>query len=268
MTNSANIATGQETAAVTPPLLSLQQASVCFPGESLPTLKNINLEIRPGEFLSIVGPSGCGKSTLLRLIAGLIPPSEGQRLTEQTSSAALQIDRPGGISMVFQESRLLPWRTVFENMRLPFELTGQPTNEERILRLLDKTGLGRGDHQKFPRMLSGGMKMRVSVARALVLEPRLILLDEPFAAVDDMLREQLNTELLMLQQTFGFAAVLVTHHLAEAVYLSERLLSMSSHPGQISQTYQLSWPRTRPETLRDSAEFSAECSKIRQAMRT
>lgn len=247
--------------AAEPPLLQLDGVSVCFPGQSTPTLSDIDLRLWQGEFLSIVGPSGCGKSTLLRVMAGLLPMSAGTR------TVPAELERAGGIAMVFQESRLLAWRSVWKNMTLPYELTGRSVDEARIEDLLRRTGLSPADFGKYPRMLSGGMKMRVAVARALVLEPRLILLDEPFAAVDDLLRERLNEELLSLQAEFGFAAVLVTHHLGEAAWLSQRLLRMSAGPGRLAAEYRPPWRTARPANLRDSAEFVQFTSTLRQALR-
>lgn len=253
------------TAAVPPRLLlELAGVSVRFPGAERATLESIDLTIAAGELVSIVGPSGCGKSTLLRVLAGLLPITTG---TRDLGADAASLAAPGQIAMVFQEPRLLPWRTVWENMRLPFELVGQAADEAKMRELLELTGLQPSDFQKFPRMLSGGMRMRVAVARALALSPQLLLLDEPFAAVDDLLREQLNEELLRLQQRFGFAVVLVTHHLGEAVYLSQRLLVMSAQPGQIVAQETFPWPVPRPAQLREHPDYAIRCGEIRRMLR-
>ncbi len=240
------------------PLLDLQDIGLQFPGAAAPTLDDIQLTIHRGETVGIVGPSGCGKSTLLRIIAGLLVPTSGTRSLREPELA-----KTGQIGMVFQDARLLPWRTVLKNMELPFELARQPVDQERIRKLLATTGLHPEDYGKFPRMLSGGMKMRVAVARALVLNPRLILLDEPFAAVDDLLREQLNNELLRWQQQFGFATVLVTHHLGEATFLGNRVLVMSKQPGGIIEQIDLPWS-TRDESLRESTEFAKTIGQIKK----
>ena len=236
----------------------LENAEFQFPNQKSATLTGINLEVKSGEILAIVGPSGCGKSTLLRLLANLLPLTSGSRNVVADSSE---------LAMVFQEARLLPWRTVLENMQLPFELAGKAVDQKRISELLELTGIQTDDYQKYPRMLSGGMKMRVSVARALTLKPKLLLLDEPFAAVDDLLREQLNEELLKLQRQLGFSAVLVTHHIGEAVFLSRRLLVMSSLPGKIIHEFSIDWPQQRNAELRASSEFAKLCGDVKKQLR-
>ncbi|MCA8983357.1 MAG: ABC transporter ATP-binding protein [Planctomycetaceae bacterium] len=242
-------------------LLRLSDITLRFPGQEQPTLSQVDLRLGQGEFLAIVGPSGCGKSTLLRVLAGLLPATSGQRQVELP-----ELDDSGMIAMVFQESRLLPWRSVWDNMRIPFELTGRVPDFSRIEELLTRTGLSREDFGKYPRMLSGGMKMRVAVARALVLNPLLVLLDEPFAAVDDLLREKLNEELLNLQSLYGFAAVLVTHHLGEAAWLSQRLLTMSRLPGRVEREFTSPWAGERGTCVRDSVEFTRFVKTVREAL--
>jgi len=242
------------------PIVRLLQAGIQFPGQRTHTLQEITLDVNPGEILAIVGPSGCGKSTLLRMLADLLPLSCGRR------TVSSQSDSTDSLAMVFQDARLLPWRTVLGNMQLPFELIGQKVDQQQIGRLLELTGLQKDDFNKFPRMLSGGMKMRVSVARSLVLNPKLLLLDEPFAAVDDLLREQLNCDLLKLQRQFGFSVVLVTHHIGEAVFLSDRLLVMSSLPGQILEEIPTPWPRQRGPSLRTSLEFATHCGQVKKRL--
>lgn len=245
------------------PLVTLKDVGVQFPRQAQPVLAGINFKLQAGEFVGVVGPSGCGKSTLLRILAGLLTPSSGTREEGTPLAGKPTAER---IGMVFQEPRLLPWRTVLGNMQLPFILTRQPIDRARIEELLRWTGLQPDDLGKFPRMLSGGMKMRIAVARALVLRPALLLLDEPFAAVDDLLREKLNEELRQLQRKQGFAAVLVTHHLGEAAYLSERVLVMSSRPGQIEQTIPCPWEASA-EGLRESPVFGQFCAQLRQILR-
>lgn len=242
-------------------LLELRGIDVRFKNNIVETLQGIDLSISASESIGIVGPSGCGKSTLLRVVAGLLSESAGQRILHEQ-----EIANPGRIAMVFQDARLLPWRTVLSNMAIPFELVNQPVNREKIEWLLNKTGISPADYEKYPRQLSGGMKMRVAVARSLLLDPELLLLDEPFAAVDDFLREQLNDELIGWQQEFGFATVLVTHHLGEAVFLSQKVLLMSAHPGQIVEEVAIPWS-TRNETLRESSEYVALVAGIKHRLR-
>jgi len=245
-------------------VVQLIKAAVQFPGQNSPTLQGINLDVKPDEILAIVGPSGCGKSTLLRVLANLLPLTSGKRLApdEATSVTSSQKD----LAMVFQDARLLPWRTVLGNMQLPFELTGKTVDEKGIIELLELTGLQKSDFHKYPRMLSGGMKMRVAIARSLVLNPKLLLLDEPFAAVDDLLREQLNFDLLRLQKQFNFSAVLVTHHIGEAVFLSNRLMIMSAEPGQIIEEIPIPWKENRTTELRTSPEFAKLCGEVKKRL--
>ncbi len=245
-------------------VLRLIEAVVRFPGQTSPTLQGLNLDIRQGEILAIVGPSGCGKSTLLRILANLLPLTGGTRIVSE--NASVSHSKQEDLAMVFQDARLLPWRTVSGNMQLPFELTGKPVNQQRISELLELTGLQKSDFSKYPRMLSGGMKMRVALARALVLNPKLLLLDEPFAAVDDLLREQLNSDLLKLQKQFNFSTVLVTHHIGEAVFLSNRLLIMSAEPGQIIEEISVPWKEKRTTELRISPEFTKLCGKVKKRL--
>lgn len=242
------------------PLLELKQVHFRYPQAKQEILAEVSLSLSAGDALGIVGASGCGKSTLLRVIAGLLDPTRGER-TFQGQNASMA----GQIGMVFQDPRLLPWRTVLDNLKLPCELVDCRFDEAKALHLLERVGLAREDVHKYPRMLSGGMKMRVAFARALLLDPPLLLLDEPFAAVDDLLREQLNEDLLAWQQEFGFAFVMVTHHLGEAVYLSRQLLVMSGKPGKISARHQPPWTQIRPE-LRSSLAFVEFRDQIRQEL--
>ena len=245
-------------------VVQLIEAAVQFPGQASPTLQGINLEVKPNEILAIVGPSGCGKSTLLRVLANLLPLTSGKRMAPDEAKAVTCSQEE--LAMVFQDARLLPWRTVLGNMRVPFELTGKKVEQEWIIELLELTGLQKNDFHKYPRMLSGGMKMRVAIARSLALNPKLLLLDEPFAAVDDLLREQLNFDLLKLQKQFNFSAVLVTHHIGEAVFLSNRLMIMSAEPGQIIEEIPIPWKENRTANLRTSPEFAKLCGDVKQRL--
>jgi NitT/TauT family transport system ATP-binding protein len=217
----------------------------------------VNFGIGAGEFVSIVGPSGCGKSTLLRMIAGLITPTGG-RITVGGRAPEEARQRDNRVAFVFQEPRLLPWRTVVENIGLPLELEGATTNERAAAaaRSLDLIGLTGADGRKFPRMLSGGMRMRVSLARSLVTRPAVLLLDEPFGALDDMLRQQLNEELLRLWGAQGWTAVFVTHNVSEAVFLSRRIFVMSRGPGRIASETEVPFAFPRGPELRSEPEFA------------
>jgi NitT/TauT family transport system ATP-binding protein len=215
-----------------------------FSSSAPPVLENINLSIERGEFVSIIGPSGCGKSTLLKLVAGLSPCSGGEiAVNGMTPKNARQL-----VSFVFQDATLLPWRTVERNVALPLELEGRTTREENaatVARLLDLVNLSKVG-KSYPRQLSGGMKMRVSIARALTTKPRLLLMDEPFAALDEMSRDRMNEELLRLRAEQSWTVLFVTHSVAEAVFLSSRVLVLAPHPGRLAHSIDidLPWPRT------------------------
>ncbi len=208
-----------------------------------------SLKIQPGEFVSLVGPSGCGKSTLLRLISGLIKPTSGH--IDHKHNAKDQ-----DIGFVFQEATLMPWATVYENVSLPLRLQGSaPDDHERIETVLAWVGLEEF-HQTYPRELSGGMKMRVSIARALVTEPSLLLLDEPFAALDEFTRAQLNEDLLRLWEDQKWTAVFVTHSIREAAFLSERVIVMSPRPGRVVADVAVPFAYPRTAKLRDQHDFT------------
>jgi NitT/TauT family transport system ATP-binding protein len=219
-------------------------------GGGVRALEAIDLTVEPGEFVSLVGPSGCGKSTLLRLIAGLAPPSEGRIVWPQGAP------RPGEIGFVFQDATLMPWANAFDNVWLPLRLAGKSRAESRgaiegALRLVGLEGFERN----FPRTLSGGMRMRVSIARALVTRPRLLLLDEPFAALDEITRFRLNDDLLKLWRDQGWTVIFVTHSVFEAVYLSTRVVVMSPRPGRVVADMKIDLPHPREAALRTSAAF-------------
>lgn len=214
-------------------------------------LEETSLDIEAGEFLSVLGPSGCGKSTLLRLIAGLAQPTTGT------------IDWPSGkpdLGFVFQEPTLMPWTTALANVALPLKLAGvaRSQREARAAEALGHVGLA-GFEQSYPRELSGGMKMRVSIARALVTEPKLLLMDEPFAALDEITRRRLNTDLLDLWQRTRFTAVFVTHSVFESVFLSQRIAVMSARPGRVLSELAIPAAYPRTEAFGTSAEYAALC---------
>ena len=222
-------------------------------------LANATFDIRAGEFVALVGPSGCGKSTLLRMIAGLIAPTSGRVLIRDRP--AVEARRSERIGFVFQEPRLLPWRRADHNIRLPLELDGTPgsTRDSRVPAALALVGLTQRDASKTPRMLSGGMRMRVSLARALVTDPDLLLLDEPFGALDDILRQQLNSELVRIWQQRRPTTVFVTHNVAEAVFLSQRIFVITPSPGRILASVTVPFDYPREPELRATGEF-ARCT--------
>ncbi len=219
-------------------------------------LHSTSVSVADGEFVSIVGPSGCGKSTLLRLASGLIAPTSGT------------ITRNGSVQFVFQDSTLLPWRSVRRNVSLNLELqkVGKSEIEDRTNRALALVGL-LDSAEKLPRQLSGGMKMRTSLARSLVCEPDMYLFDEPFAALDEFSRERLNVELRSMLSTRKAASLFVTHSIAEAVFLSHRVLVMSPRPGTIVREFAIPFGPDRQQDLRYSPEFARLSGEIAQSLR-
>ncbi len=226
-------------------------------------LRGISLTICRGQFVGIVGPSGCGKSSLLRLVAGLETPTHG-RLAVNGSDMV-----PANAGFVFQQPTLLPWRTAAANIGLPLELQQRPARQvtSAVRESRELVGLAAEDMGKLPRMLSGGMQMRVSVARALVTSPQVMLLDEPFAALDDLLRGQLNEELVRLWQQQQWTTLFVTHNVGEAVLLSQRVLVMSSSPGRILADIQVDLPYPREVAQRGTPEFAALVGQVSAALR-
>jgi NitT/TauT family transport system ATP-binding protein len=221
-------------------------------GDGPPVLADIGLAVEPGEFVSFIGPSGCGKSTLLRLIAGLSPATQGKIVVDGRTPEEAR----GEVFFVFQDANLLPWRRVAANVELPLMLRGdaRERRRERVREMLGLVGL-RGAAEKFPWQLSGGMKMRVSIARALSVAPRILLLDEPFGALDEMTRDRLNEDLLAIRERDPFTAFFVTHSVAEAVFLSSRVVVLASNPGRVSRVIPVPFPYPRPAELRESPEF-------------
>jgi NitT/TauT family transport system ATP-binding protein len=231
-------------------LLTLEQIGKSFPNGTR-ALDGIDLSVTEGEFLSLVGPSGCGKSTLLRLVAGLERPSYG-RLTWPGGKPDTR-----GIGFVFQDATLLPWASVFDNVWLPLRLAGIGRGEAavRIEEALTLVGLD-GWGEKYPRELSGGMRMRVSIARALITRPKILLLDEPFAALDEITRFKLNDDLMRLWRDQRWTVIFVTHSVFESVFLSSRIVVMSPRPGRIAAEIDVPFGIDRPVELRTSVEFA------------
>lgn len=247
------------------PLVVAEDLQLEYSG-ALTALDGISLEIAAGQFVAIVGPSGCGKSTLLRLLGGLLKPTGGRlELAGQPPESARQGEVP--TSFVFQDATLLPWRTVRENIELPQELLGEAAgNWLPIDEALNLVGLA-DFADRYPSQLSGGMRMRASLARALVTAPRLLLLDEPFAALDDITRGQLNDDLLQLWQQRGWTSVFVTHNISEAVYLSQRVVVMSPRPGRVAADIAINFAGQRSAALRSSPEFARQCGEVSEALR-
>ena len=233
-------------------------------GNGAPVLRGLNLAIPKGEFVSIIGPSGCGKSTVLKLISGLTPPSSGTiRVDGMTPRNARET-----VSYIFQDPTLLPWRTVRDNIGLALELDGM-SRDRRAAKtnpLLDLVGL-RSVADAYPRELSGGMKMRVSIARALATNPRLLLMDEPFAALDEMSRDHLNEELLRLRAEQNWTAVFVTHSVPEAVFLSTQIVVLEPNPGRVHAILPVDLPKERSAALRTAPEFEALVAKVSHTLR-
>jgi NitT/TauT family transport system ATP-binding protein len=246
-----------EAEALPPPLARLGAVSKSFPN-GVEALRGVDLDIRRGEFLSLLGPSGCGKSTILRLLAGL------------TASSLGSIDwmsRDHDLGFVFQEPTLMPWANVFDNVWLPLRLAGlsKAAARPRIEEMLAKVGLA-GFDRAYPRELSGGMKMRVSVARALVTRPAVLLMDEPFAALDEITRMKLNDDLVALKNELGATVVFVTHSVFESVYLSDRIVVMAPRPGRVVAEVVVPSPGARNEEFRLGAGYSECCRETSKAL--
>jgi NitT/TauT family transport system ATP-binding protein len=228
-------------------------------------LAGLDLAIANGEFVSLLGPSGCGKSTALRLIAGLGEPSTGAISWNGTKPGA----RRNGLDVgfVFQDPTLMPWSTVAKNVALPLALAGvaHDVAAKRVAQALEQVGLA-GFRDAYPRELSGGMKMRVSIARGLVTDPPLLLMDEPFAALDEITRFKLNDELIALWRAVGNTVVFVTHSVFESVYLSQRVIVMTPRPGRVFTELAIDAPYPRDERFRTSADYAGYCRKVSEAL--
>ncbi len=244
-------------------LVALRGVGKTFPSGTL-ALKGFDFDVRDGEFVSLLGPSGCGKSTALRIIAGLSEPTEGQ---VEWLSPRLPAESESRIGFVFQEPTLMPWTNVFNNVLLPLKLKGIDIAQARphVVASLDRVGL-QDFGRAYPRELSGGMRMRVSIARALVTEPALLLLDEPFAALDEITRFKLNNDLLQVWQALRTTVVFVTHSVFELVYLSSRIVVMASRPGRVFTELAIDAPYPRDRNFHTSAEYAALCRRVSEAL--
>ena len=236
-----------------PALVALRGVDKVY-SNGVEALRGLDLTIREGEFVSLLGPSGCGKSTVLRLIAGL---------GELTRGTIEWSDRRGDIGFVFQDATLMPWASVFNNIYLPLRVKGmaRAAAAPRIERAMEQVGLA-GFGNAYPRELSGGMRMRVSIARALVAEPRILLMDEPFAALDEITRFRLNDDLLELWASQRWTVVFVTHSVFESVYLSTRILVMSARPGRVTAEVPVAVPSPREPSFRTSNSYAEQCRTV------
>jgi len=240
------------------PLVSIREVSKQFANGTI-AIRGVNLDLRDGEFVSLLGPSGCGKSTLLRIIAGLGLPSAGTIEWPTAPHSAGGEPQPD-LGFVFQDPTLMPWANTLKNVMLPMTLAGvgRSDAEARAAEMLGLVGL-KGFEKSYPRELSGGMKMRVSIARALVTHPKILLMDEPFAALDEITRHRLNDDLLQLWWQNRFTGVFVTHSVFESVYLSQRIVVMAARPGRVMADLRSEAPYPRDDLFRTSAEYAHLC---------
>ena len=247
------------------PLVSIRNVSKQFANGTL-AIRGVDLDLREAEFVSLLGPSGCGKSTLLRIIAGLGAPSSGTIEWPTTVYSAHGEPEPD-LGFVFQDPTLMPWSNTLKNVMLPLTLAGIPGREaeQRAVDMLALVGL-KGFEKSYPRELSGGMRMRVSIARALVTHPKILLMDEPFAALDEITRFRLNNDLLALWRNLRKTVIFVTHSVFESVYLSQRVLVMTSRPGRIAAEIGIETTEPRDENFRTSADYVGYCRKVSNAL--
>ena len=253
------------------PLVSIQNVSKLFTGSGAAggqthALARVSLDVAPGEFVSLLGPSGCGKSTLLRLVADLIEPSDGQITVKGKTPRQARLDREYGI--VFQSPVLYDWRDVLHNVELPLEVMRFPAAERdrRAREMLRLVGL-KDFERHYPWQLSGGMQQRVSIARALSFKPAILLMDEPFGALDEMTRERMNTELLNIWGQTDTTVIFVTHSIAEAVFLSSRVVVMTPRPGRIEKVVTIDLPRPRNFETREHAHYFELITAVREGLR-
>ena len=261
----ANQSAGADRAAPGQPVMSVEHLSFTYAGAqgAVEALADVSFRIAPEEFLCLVGPSGCGKSTLLRLMAGLLTPTRGRVCLDGAKLAGPRRQ----IGIVFQKANLMPWRSVQDNVLLPLELAGIPREKarQRAGDLIELVGLA-GFERARPRSLSGGMEQRVAIARALVHDPEILLLDEPFGALDAMTRERMGSELLRIWQASKKTVVMVTHSIPEALYLADRVLVLSPRPGRMAATFDVPFPRPRDPELQYSSAFGQLASQVKAAI--
>ena len=250
-------------------MISVKDVDLIFETNDGPVqaLSNVSLEIEKGDFVSLIGPSGCGKTTLLRTIAALEKPTSGNLMVNGLSPEDARRNRAYGY--VFQAAGLYPWRNIYRNVSLPLEIMGYKKNEitrivEKVLKLVDLTGF----EKKFPWQLSGGMQQRASIARALSFNANILLMDEPFGALDEIVRDHLNEQLLKLWETTNKTICFVTHSISEAVYLSTKIVIMSPRPGRITDIIENTLPSNRPLEIRDSKEFLSVSQRVREGLRS
>jgi NitT/TauT family transport system ATP-binding protein len=251
------------------PIVSIQNVSKLYEGSSAGqthALSRVSLDIRPGDFVSLLGPSGCGKSTLLRLIADLIEPSEGQITIKGKPPRQARLDRDYGI--VFQAPVLYEWRSVLRNVQLPLEVMQYSSAERdrRAQEMLQLVGL-KDFERHYPWQLSGGMQQRVSIARALAFKPSILLMDEPFGALDELTRERMNTELLNIWSQTETTVIFVTHSIAEAVFLSNRVVVMTPRPGRVEKIVDIDLPRPRTFETREQTRYFELITEVREGLR-
>ena len=250
-------------------MISIKNVDLIFETNDGPVqaLKDVSLEVGGGDFVSFIGPSGCGKTTLLRAIAALEMPTKGHLSVNSKSPDSARIDREYGY--VFQAAGLYPWRTVEGNVRLPLEIMGysQAEKKERIQKVIELVEL-KGFEKKFPWQLSGGMQQRASIARALAFDANILLMDEPFGALDEIVRDRLNSELLDLWRQTKKTICFVTHSIPEAVFLSTKIVVMSPRPGRITDTIQSTLPLKRDLNIRDSQEFIKIAQRVREGLKS
>lgn len=253
--------------AATPAVVQVEGVTMTFPHGSVTALQDIDLELAPTEFVSLIGPSGCGKSTMLRVIGDLLAPTSGS--VTVNGKSARQARNDGDYGIVFQDAVLFDWRTVAKNIALPLELLGwnRQRRRERVEEMLDLVELSAfADHH--PWQLSGGMQQRVAIARALAFEPPLLLMDEPFGALDEMTRERLNLELLSIWEKTGSTVVFVTHSISEAVFLSSRVVVMSPRPGRIAGIVPIDLPYPRTVETHEQRRFFEIVTQVRELLRS
>lgn len=249
-----------------PVAASLRNASVRF--GAFTAIENLSLEIEQGAFYTVLGPSGCGKSTLLRLISDLVPASTGKVTIFGKTTAEARLARE--FAFVFQDFSLLPWRTALQNVELPLEMGRKrgrniPISDKTPMELLELVGL-KGREYALPHELSGGMRQRVAIARALVCKPKLLLMDEPFGALDEITRDHLNLQLLNIWQDTGVTVMFVTHSIPEAVFLGQKVLMLQAHPGRLKEVVKIDLPYPRDIKLRDKPDFTHHTAYLRELL--